>query len=374
MTELKEIEFDGPRPARDEEMASLLDAVNFVHRTSRGKPPSVAADFPQVYDPANVGNVLVVASAGKVVASVGVWANEVELGDVRLKVGGINCLATLPEFRRHGLGRRLMQASHEHMRKLGCHVGILGTAIVNWYRKLGWEHAGVWRSYHLDRGNVGLLPPLPGGATMKAMPASEAAGPILRLRRKDKLGGARTPELFGRLCSSRPGREAFVAACGEGAAVAYLLAAGATAIEWGGDPSALAGLVRAWYSRLDDPAVSTSQRDSSFSPVSAQRATVAAPGGGHGFIEMLDRLRIPCSTGYAGMIYVVDPWGVLRAFGIKGVSIAEEADGFAVKRGKRSVKLGRNDFTKLLFGPERVSEIGEGIFPLPFCQWPLEHI
>ena len=59
------------------------------------QPPVAAAgkladDYPHVYDPANIGNVLIVRDEGRVVCSVGVWINEVEMGPVRLRVGGIN--------------------------------------------------------------------------------------------------------------------------------------------------------------------------------------------------------------------------------------------------------------------------------------------
>jgi len=363
---------DGPRAARPDEREQLLSLLNEIHRAGKGLPPSIATDWPHIYDPDNLDNVLVVSDGEAIIASVGLWVNDVALGSVRLRVGGINCLATRPEYRRRGLGAGVMQAAHARMAELGCHVGLLGTAITEWYRRLGWELAGRARSYRLDRGNIGLLPPLPEGTELRV--AGEDALPeVIRLHHGDRLGGLRWKETFARIYRAR-GAPDVVLAWRKGTAHAYLLARRGSVIEWGGQAEAVASLLRAWFERCDDPSASTSLRDASFRAVHRPELTLTAPGGGHGLLALLDRLGIPYSTSYTGMLYVADPRGILDAFGLEEVAVAAEGERFTLTRGKDSVTLDRRALAKLLFGPERVSSFAAEVLPLPFWQWPLEHV
>ena len=89
---------------------------------------------------------------------------------------------------------------------------------------------------------------------------------------------------------------------------------------------------------------------------------------------MLERWRIPCSSGYVGMLYLLDPPGLLTAFGCGHISVSERQGTFTLARGQQSLRLTRGPLTKLLFGPERVSGFAEDVFPLPFWQWPLDHV
>ena len=47
-------ELDGPRPCRLEELDELLDLVNFVFRTSRGRPPNIGDVYRHVYEEDNL--------------------------------------------------------------------------------------------------------------------------------------------------------------------------------------------------------------------------------------------------------------------------------------------------------------------------------
>ncbi len=363
---------EGPRPARVEDQGAILDTIDFVHRTSVGRSPSMARDYPHVYASGNLKNVFVIEAGEKVVCSTGVWVNEVQLGGTRLRVGGINSVATLPGFRKRGLGAAVMQAAHARMREMGCHVGLLGTDISNWYRRLGWEYGGIERSYRLDRGNIGLLPTLPQDIACEAF-KEEMAEEVLAVHHADRLGGIRTPGLFDQLLSAKKISNAVVARK-DSEVIAYLLTRGQTAVEWGGPAAVVAGLVQAWFEDLADPASSTSTRDADFRPVGLVGLTVTTPGGGHPFITVLEDLGIPYSTGYVGMILLIDPQEVLKAFGHRDIVVFEEKGRVGLARGDESDTLTRNELVKLFLGPERVSSFAGDVFPLPFYQWVLEHV
>ncbi len=326
---------EGPRPARVEDQGAILDTIDFVHRTSVGRSPSMARDYPHVYASGNLKNVFVIEAGEKVVCSTGVWVNEVQLGGTRLRVGGINSVATLPGFRKRGLGAAVMQAAHARMREMGCHVGLLGTDISNWYRRLGWEYGGIERSYRLDRGNIGLLPTLPQTSRarrLKRRMAEEVlAVPPRRSAGRDSNAGIVRSAL---VCQEEVSNA--VVARKDSEVIAYLLTRGQTAVEWGGPAAVVAGLVQAWFEDLADPASSTSTRDADFRPVGLVGLTVTTPGGGHPFITVLEDLGIPYSTGYVGMILLIDPQEVLKAFR-PGISSFSRRRGGSAWRGGMSL-------------------------------------
>jgi GNAT superfamily N-acetyltransferase len=368
----RESTLDGPRQARPEDFPAIFDILNPIIRGAKGLPPTIQRDYPFIYNAANCENVLIVADSTRVVCSVGIWANEVQLGDRRLKVGGINCVATLPEYRNQGLGSLTMEAAHRRMKQLGCHIGLLGTGITNWYRKLGWENAGRWITFYFDRGNIGLLSPLPAGVTFR-MSDEHSSGELVRLRNADRLGGIRDEAAFTEFLRAR-GMPGLGYACKGDRPIAYVLARGPAIQEWGGPADVLPGLIRAWFEKNDDPGLSTSARDASFRPLLRDEMSLSGPASGHQFLDTLADLRIPSRAGFAGMMYLVDPQGILDAFGVTEVRLFQHPDGFTLTRGSETCTLTRGNLAKLFFGPEKIGKFGADIFPLPFCQWPLEHV
>lgn len=393
--------FEGPRPARRAERGQLLEMVNYVFRVSRGLPATIAEDWPHVYEPENLANVIVVCERGdtgngqgrddvpaKIVASTGVWACDVVLGGAMLRVGGINCVGTLPDYRRHGFGSQVMLAAHQTMRDLGCQVGLLSTGITNWYRRLGWEEAGSQRNYHLNRGNVQLLPLLRPGLRVRMVELNrtgdrtgshtgsldtaslEAAA---RLHDAQRMGAVRTPERFRQLIVARQIQRIAFAETEEGA-VAYLLLHEHSVLEWAGPAPLVAALLRAVFERLDDPNASASQRATGEERAPLRTLTVQMPGWQHPLAQMLDARRIPYNADYVGMVLLLDPQAVLDAYGIENVRVEAAGELYLVHSERGTLTLDRQQLTKLFFGPERVSDNEPHHFPLPFWQWRIDRV
>lgn len=377
---------DGPRPARLEEREDLIGMVNLIFRIAAGREPTIGRDWPHVYTPSNLENVMVVSDpsqGGKVVASTGVWASETRVGDAILRVGGINCVGTLQEYRRHGLGSQVMQAAQARMSELDCHAGLLVTGIMNWYRKLGWEEAGGVRSYRLNRGNIGLLPPLATGircrfATVNETVNEEAeedevAAQVVRLRNQDRLGATRTLEGFRQLYAARRSPQ-IVLAESEGVAIAYILVRENLVLEWGGNAQSIAALVRIYFETLDDPETSTSQRNEAGRPAALQNLTLMTPTWQHPLLTLLDAVRLPYATEYLGMLFVVDPRRILDAYALSSVKVERVGNEFVLEYKGERAQFTRNQLAKLFFGPERISNFATDLFPLPFWQWILEKV
>jgi ribosomal protein S18 acetylase RimI-like enzyme len=350
-----------------------VELLDYVFRTLRGRSPSIAQDFPHIYCSDNAENVLIVTDGERVIGSTGISINDVQLGDVRMRIGGINCVTTLPEYRKRGLGKALMEAAHTRMADEGCHVGLLGTAIPNWYRRLGWELAGRSRSYSLNRGNIDLLPELPAGHEFEMAEPSPSAE-VLAVHHSDRLGGIRTEATFGRLLAAKKTGGMALARKG-GAVAAYLLTSGSHIQEWGGPAEITAGLLRAWFKHVDDLSVSTSDRKKDEkTPLSLDAVSLPAPPTGHGLMALLDEIRIPHHVGYPALMRLLNPQGVLTAFGHDDITVTQSGDAFTVRRGREEATLGIRALAKLLFGPERVSDFANDILPLPLWQWPLEGV
>lgn len=57
-----------------------------------------------------------------------------------LRIGSIGCVGTLPEYRGHGIGLRMVDLATVHIQSMGCHRGYISyTAIDHWYAKLGYR-------------------------------------------------------------------------------------------------------------------------------------------------------------------------------------------------------------------------------------------
>ena len=91
------------------------------------------------------------------VTSVAIYSTPVRTPRGTVLVGGINAMATHPDYRRHGLGAAVLADAEAKMRADGHHIGLLGTRIQDWYRKTDWETAGQQWQFVFDRGNIEYL-------------------------------------------------------------------------------------------------------------------------------------------------------------------------------------------------------------------------
>ena len=106
----------------------------------------------------------------------------------------------------------------------------------------------------------------------------------------------------------------------------------------------------------------------------SRELALVAPASGHPFALVLRSLSVPCSIDYWGMLYVIDPRGILDACGLKDIAVTETHERFTLTRGNESVEVSRQELTKILFGPERIHGFAGDVLPLLFWEWPIEHV
>ena len=371
----------GPLRAQADELDGILILANEVMRIGQGRKPTIAIDYSFIYNPKNAENITIVKDGDRVVSMAGMWPNTVEIGPARLRAGGINCVATLPGYRGHRLATKVMQDSMGYMASCGCLLGRLTTDINDWYHRLGWENVGSLCTYRFNHSNVVLLPAMPEDLTVThgTKFSDEIVAAIVRMRQADQIGGERTEEIMRELLeadndASIMGNTSVVIAWRNSTPVAYCLDSDHGVIEWGGPVDLVAGLIRTWFGRRIGERGGKLGAGGKDKVAASRELTLIAPVTGHPFADLLRSLSLPCQTDYWGMLYIIDPRGILDAFGIDDIAVTETDGQFTLTRNDDSVNVSRQELAKLLFGPERIIDFASDVLPLLFWEWPIAHV
>lgn len=122
----------------------FCDFMRFLERCYGHSRDFFLRAYPHLYrpDPEACACCHVVAREGRIVSHVGLFPIEVVVAGVRLPLGGIGGVATLPEERGKGHMSRLLRHAIELMRRSGCLVSGLGGDRQR-YNAFGWEWAGL---------------------------------------------------------------------------------------------------------------------------------------------------------------------------------------------------------------------------------------
>ncbi|HEY0444500.1 MAG TPA: GNAT family N-acetyltransferase, partial [Candidatus Limnocylindrales bacterium] len=78
---------------------------------------------------------------GSIVAHGSVVERELHVGQVPLRAGYVEAMATAVEWQGRGLGSRVLEEINAHIRE-GFEIGALGTGVHPFYERLGWRTWG----------------------------------------------------------------------------------------------------------------------------------------------------------------------------------------------------------------------------------------
>lgn len=379
---------DGPRACGPIDLAAAVDLVNHVFcgppaaTMGPARPPTIGWSYGFVYHPDNLENLRVFRHRGRVVSLVAIHPSEVRTAHGSVRVGGVCGVATHPEYRRLGLSTALLRDAAAHMRTHGRHIGLLGTSLHHFYRKLGWERAGQMHTFTLDRRTVELLP---GTQTVEATEDWRPHVAALCALHNGRLPAAvRSPDTMVALLERRASR--IVAGLCGGEAVAYVALRDAVVREHAGTAEDVAALLRHAFAALDAPASATSDRRQSAVELSVVTPVLRPDGAEHaagsGLAALLSRTGIPCSTGYIGMAALLDPPALFATLGLDRVVDLERLPTspdhtgacWRLHRRGKTLVLDERDLAKLLFGPERWPDFAPDLFPVDFFQWPVDRV
>ena len=152
----KGLPVEGPRGCGEFEVGPTMDLLNFVFR--HPDPPEIGTDYGHAYRHANRDNMRIIKVGRQVVAHAGMRYMELRCPRGDLRMGCIGGVCSHPDYRGRGYASAVMRDCVSKMHEDGIHVGLLGTGIPDFYRRMGWENAGLRHRYAVDCGNVELLP------------------------------------------------------------------------------------------------------------------------------------------------------------------------------------------------------------------------
>ncbi len=351
------------------EIGPTLDLLNLVMRTSRGAEPTFGESWPHIFSYSNRKNIRVIKVGEKVVTCVSLFLSEVKIGKITLKVGGINGLATHPNYRKRGYAKLILEDAIQRMREEGSDISLVTTQIWEYYRRFGWEKGGIENMYFLDRGNINLLPKLKNYEIREDF--HKYLDEISALRAKETLGAARSVTLLRSLLSKG---KIYLVSKGKNIA-AYMVVRKRRVIEYAGPPKIVTGAIReVFFQQMDHPGASTTDRDESFKPLFQATFCINTPGFRTDLSDLLDGLAIPKRIDYLGMLKIININSLLKKLGLEDIRVEENSDKINLYRGEKTAQFTIRELVKLIFGPEKISNFGKDIFPINFYQWSLDRV
>jgi len=134
----------------------MLDDVDAVHRIERASFPVPWPDyaFRQELQTNRLAHYLVVRAVDETVGYAGLW--------MMVDEAHITTFAVLPQWRRHGVGGRLMVELMRMARDLGARVATLEVRLSNeparsLYQRFGFRPVGIRPRYYSDNGEDALI-------------------------------------------------------------------------------------------------------------------------------------------------------------------------------------------------------------------------
>lgn len=360
--------FDGPRACGRYDLAPLLDNANLVMRVLGAGPgrPTVGFDWSHIYNHSNLDNIRLISYKGRVISSIAIFPSEVRTPAGTISVGGINCFATHPDYRRRGLGELVLLDAHRKMRSNGHHIGLLTTRIEDYYRRFHWEYGGWRLEFFLDRGNIDFLPEIRNLNVTEDW--FQYLPEMKELHNEESIAADRSEELF-ELLLQRKCERVFVAVLG-GKAVAYAAYVNGFIREYGGNTDYAAALVRAVFHKIDDLKTSASTYKPGEDPTFSMK--LIAPDTTLGLSGMLSNLGIQRSMESIGMVRILDLPGLLKSLNLGEVETERREHGWRLHRGSATLDVTEREAVKLVFGPERYPDFSPDLFPVDFFQWPMD--
>ncbi|MEN6386757.1 MAG: GNAT family N-acetyltransferase [Phycisphaerales bacterium] len=322
---------EGPRECFANELDETLALMDSIFHAAR--PRRIGKYYPFAYGQCNLDNMRIIKADGKVVSHAAIYERTVNTTNgLNLKIGCIGGVATLPEHRQKGYASIILEDCIKKMEKEDYDISLLWTGTPDFYRRLGWELAGLGCNFQINRGNVFIFPEYDEKFPLET--SIEDYSEINELYNKNIFKTYRQlgdyPLLFNnqrKLYYQKNGKISGYVLIGDENIV----------LEYGGSVHIVAAILR----RLIEKENYSSLR-------------VFTPSQDDGLREYLKELNVPETTFYLGMIRIINENKFMEKFKIP-----------------RSQKYFLPMLSKLCFGPERIS----GQFPpVKFYFWQTEHV
>ncbi len=131
---------EGPRPPHEKEFGQLISFLDSELRPNL--PWSITNEYPLAFGLQNIGNIRVIMEESQVLSHAVMRPVHVKTGAGLFKVAAIGSVVTSTDHRNQGLSTKILESCLESAAQSGCEFAILWTHLHDFYRKLGFELAG----------------------------------------------------------------------------------------------------------------------------------------------------------------------------------------------------------------------------------------
>jgi GNAT superfamily N-acetyltransferase len=357
---------DGPRAPTANEWPLVID---FLDQNLRpGQSWSIQNEYPLALGPGNLENVRVIVRDNQVLSHAVIKYLLIKTPIGFFKVAAIGSVVTSQEHRGQGLSKAVLDSCLQRAKDSGCDFAILWTNLFDFYRKLGFELAGLELSAIIENP---IEAPM---GTLKIL-ETEHISPeaIYRLYAQHSVGTIRTVEDV-RKNIRIPGSRIYTAWDEHNQLQAYAVEGKGVDLkgyvhEWGGGVSKLLPLFNHIRARLNS------------------KLTVLVPAHSQNLLSQLEQQGVFIHRGYLGMIKILHFSNLIakvqrsaRAKGMDDLVIEETPGGLKIGTRNNTVVIqAERDWPRLFFGPFQSQDITgldahsiavmDQLFPIPMWVW-----
>lgn len=348
-----------PRAPHESEVSNIVGFLDKHLRPSQSW--SIAAEYPQVFSTSNRQNLRVIQDGENIVAHAAIKYLLIKNTLGIFKVAAIGSVVTDPAHRNQGLSQKIIENCLQSAEQEGADFAILWTDLYDFYRKMGFELAGIENSIVIETA------PLTDTSGLKFI-KSEKVSPdaILRLYSQHTCGTMRTTEDIRKYLSI-PNSRVYTAWNPQNELMAY-------AVE--GKGADLKGYIHEWGGGVASllPLLAHIRREN-MEPI-----TLITPPQAQNLIRHLNDWVVVNNQGFLGMIRPVCYENLFfkirryaRQLGLHDFVLERTSNGFSIGL-KNDVAFIENssELTRLIFGPVNTNQLKpefQKIFPIPMWVW-----
>jgi GNAT superfamily N-acetyltransferase len=380
---------EGPRAARPDELAALVDLANMVFRRD-GVPHDMARWFPLLFHRDNCRRLRVITEAGRPVSLAGFMIDRVHAEGFSFTVACIGSVVTAKECRGRGFATKIMDNCVALAREEGAEV-LLISGGRGLYRRMGCIGAGEYHTVGIER-SAAARASLPSAGCEVREWREEDLPHLAVLQKREPVRFERSPDQFraflgtgqlvNRACRT------WVIELG-GGIVAYLCCQDArdepegrviSVQEIGGSRQAILAAAPSLLERYDAKRVEMDclGSDREMRALAAQLGLPVASHGFHGTVRVVD-------SGAAGSLLDERARCMLPGRDVAALRFMADPTGITVRRAGEEHRVeGLEDLTALLFAsPERpaplpargpLRDLLARLLPIPLVDYGLNYV
>ncbi len=361
----------GPRSPAAHEFSEVVDFLNQNLRVSNTWP--ISSEYPTALSANNIHNMSIITEDEKIISHAVMKPMIIKTPLCIFKVGGIGSVVTEPNHRQKGHSSQNIENCIQLAKKQDCDMAILWTDQFDFYRRFGFELAGIEQTYILENKLEIKNKKLKFLSDTKVEPEA-----ILKLYSQHTVHSVRTVEDIRHFLKI-PNSHLFTAWNEYNQLVAYAVIGKGVDLtnyvhEWAGSVDSLMDLFSFMQQKHNQP------------------LTIMVPAHSNNLKKQLETVTNTSHQGFLGMIKFVNLDSVLnkvkkafRAEGFEQIVLEKQDDQIVFGYGTDLYTIkNESDLIRLLFGPLKTTDLDfmkpetqmklATLLPLPLWIWGWDSI